>query len=61
VSTIEGRRADRGSHRRIRKLVLQARYSWLNMMAVRERDARVSAAGRTGPLVPEWPARQDVV
>ncbi len=62
VSTIEDRRARAGALARIRKLALQARYSFMNAMAVRSRDAR-EPAGQRGPgaRVREHTAGQDVV
>jgi hypothetical protein len=61
-STIEDRRADGSALARLRKLALQARYTWLNALAVRARDARepVRPAGQRR-RIGEWPAGQDVV
>ena len=62
VSTIEDRRTHAGALARVRKLALQARYSFMNAMAVRVRDSRLPADQRGhGTPVRAWPAGQDVV
>jgi glycosyl transferase, family 25 len=62
VSTIEDRRTHAGALARIRKLALQARYSFMNAMALQVRDSRSAAAQRDhGTPVGERPAGQDVV